>query len=40
MFDSLARLALAPVRIVDALVVQPIADVADDIADAVEDVTK
>ena len=39
MFDSLIRLACAPVRIVDALVVEPLADIAEDIANGIDEVT-
>lgn len=36
MLKNLARIAKAPVRIVDATVLKPIADVADDVADTIE----
>lgn len=40
MFGNLLRIAAAPVRIIDAVVVKPVADLAEAAGDAFEEMTK
>lgn len=37
MFDSLVKIVTAPVRIVDATVLRPVAEIADEVAKEIED---